>query len=291
MKNILLVFAILLFNFAFGQKKPVDLVNTKLINNELFNFFSNGTQVSGGSVVFPPVLPGGGITLDSNRNLITGLNPSIVSSVGNTVLVDNVYLTNSHNNLVAAKNLVINGASGTISSGADHTIYTGAHYSAAFNDANQVGGESSLTGGFGNYNFNSNSFVFGNNNVAGNLSKSLVQANLYTGGALIGTNLRSQGTNITMIGYSFNSTVTGFHVGFGRAMFSVTTDGKVWINGVAYTFPTSQGAAGSVLTNDGFGNLSWQVPAGAVASRSFPKTYPVVGLNGAINGYVQIQQQ
>jgi hypothetical protein len=51
---------------------------------------------------------------------------------------------------------------------------------------------------------------------------------------------------------------------FGTAIAVLTVTAGLWaqsrfyyFNGVGYTFPSSQGSAGNVLTNDGAGNLSW----------------------------------
>ena len=44
----------------------------------------------------------------------------------------------------------------------------------------------------------------------------------------------------------------------GSPVFQVSDQGDITkINGITYAFPDSQGGAGTVLTNDGNGNLSW----------------------------------
>lgn len=45
-----------------------------------------------------------------------------------------------------------------------------------------------------------------------------------------------------------------------------TTAGAVSVRNVAYTFPASQGAASTILTNDGSGTLTWTAPASGPAA-------------------------
>lgn len=77
--------------------------------------------------------------------------------------------------------------------------------------------------------------------------------------------------------------------------FSVTTSGNISkVNNVATSFPGVQGSSGSVLANDGAGNLAWSpVPAstGSVASESsvvIPKvTLATVTGSTQINTFVK----
>lgn len=70
-------------------------------------------------------------------------------------------------------------------------------------------------------------------------------------------------TDILVVGT--NGQITGFRV---DANGNITK-----INNVAYSFPSSQGGANSVLLNDGSGNLSWSLGIGGIK-------YPVRGATG-----------
>ncbi len=75
---------------------------------------------------------------------------------------------------------------------------------------------------------------------------------------LIGPNTNTGGysNSIALGGYAVNTASN--QVSFGSATRPIN---KLYIAGVDYTLPTSQGAASTVLTNDGSGNLSWNTPA------------------------------
>ena len=59
------------------------------------------------------------------------------------------------------------------------------------------------------------------------------------------------------VGIGTSNPANLFSIGSG-SQFQVDDNGDiVKINGVTYSFPTSGGAKGQALTNDGTGNLSW----------------------------------
>jgi hypothetical protein len=67
-----------------------------------------------------------------------------------------------------------------------------------------------------------------------------------------------------------NSSPTSlFSVG-SSSQFQVNSTGNVIkVNNVTTNFPSSQGAASTVLTNDGSGNLSWAASAGATSGKTY----------------------
>jgi hypothetical protein len=74
----------------------------------------------------------------------------------------------------------------------------------------------------------------------------------------------------------------------GAGKFSVDSAGNITkINNVSYSFPSSQGASGSVLTNNGSGTLSWTKPVGGsgksaistISVGSSPFTYQQTSYN------------
>jgi len=72
-----------------------------------------------------------------------------------------------------------------------------------------------------------------------------------------------------------NSSPTSlFSVG-SSSQFQVNSTGNiVKINNVTTSFPSSQGAASTVLTNDGSGNLSWATASGGTSGKTYVLTTP-----------------
>jgi hypothetical protein len=270
MKKLLTFIAIYFSITVIAQPKP-KFDSSKLINNTLYNYFSNNSgalpPLNAGSVIFPQQGTTG-IFSDSNRNVIIGTPSSITgNSVNNFVQADNVTINNGSNNSVFGKNLKIDNANNVFAQVTDGHFYPGAHYSGAVGDALGIGAYGSFTIGFGDWNFIQYSLVAGNNNVAGSLlkpqsdSEATSWSNRYFGGAIIGQNIRTQGNDIYAIGNHFNSTQTGFHIGFGKDEFSVLPGDIVMINGISYHWPSTQPQPGAVLTYTGSNNLDWVVPA------------------------------
>lgn len=80
-----------------------------------------------------------------------------------------------------------------------------------------------------------------------------------------GTLLLTDGTNIATTTLLTLSTTTGtFTVNATTTLAATTT-----INGVRYTWPSSQGTSGTALQNDGSGNLSWGVTTPAKLESAF----------------------
>lgn len=82
--------------------------------------------------------------------------------------------------------------------------------------------------------------------------------------------LLSQGDDIAIFGTGVSPSVPlgskskGFHIGYNGVMiFEVYSNGAIKINNVAYRFPLigQQIPPGSILTNNGFGILTWEPPS------------------------------
>lgn len=152
---------------------------------------------------------------DANKNTIIGENVVIDNlSVGNFIVADNARVTKSHNNVLNAKNVVIENAHGCRADGADHTIRgngTSANYSCTDGDANWIEGYASRTSGFGNVNCGEYGAIDGNNNrlgVKGQPNKCIACSikgnnNVIESGSFnnaIGSFIKINGSNITVIG-------------------------------------------------------------------------------------------
>lgn len=122
-----------------------------------------------------------------------------------------------------------------------------------------------------------------------------------SGGVLIGSN-NITGSNIAYIGANpdaFSGNFLDFQIA-GNSKFSISASGAITtvgsiiagqngafvvsqngnlskINNISYNFPASQGISGSVLTNDGSGNLAW-APAGSGQS-GWSRTTGIVKLS------------
>ena len=85
----------------------------------------------------------------------------------------------------------------------------------------------------------------------------------------------------------------GERLSVGSNTFQVNSSGNlVKVNNVAYSWPSSQGGASTVLTNDGSGNLSWGAGGGGITGTlTFAVPCNQVGTlsidvaNGIITGY------
>lgn len=159
---------------------------------------------------------------DANGNTLIGKDIQIDGeSVGNFVVADNAIITDSHNNILNAKNVIIDKASGCTANGADHTIKgngTSANYCCVEGDAHWSEGYTAHTSGYGNVNCGNYGKISGNNNRIGikgqpnkleacsidgnNCEIDGVEANGGRGknNHAIGSFIRIKGTNITVIG-------------------------------------------------------------------------------------------
>lgn len=196
-------------------------------------------------------------------------------------------------NDVRGNNHVVGNVIGADVSGADHTIYQGADYSSTLGDAHNSLGYACANLNFGNTTYGKFDVTLGNSNINGSLSKPLnpALANRFQSSFLSGSGMRSegnyifahgrnlflQGDNIIAFGYSSTpyliNTPNSFSLVYnGKLVFQITETGKVVLNGVQYTWPMTQGAPGSVLTNDGHGNLSWSA---SVQTAGLRQTIPL----------------
>jgi len=220
------------------NKNKVD--STKLLANQLFDYYG-GIAISRGSVQFPINPPGSGVILDSNRNLLMGLNPTICATcVGNYIFSDNVQIDNGNNNFVTGKNVVIFGANGVTANVTDGIFNPGSDYADAGGDANTIGGYASHTTGFGNINNVTQGTAEGNSNRLGRIgisnefqdswvrgARNIVEGNWSgTDGRfikIVGNNIEVHGSGVlntgqqlfvTEPGYSIgiNSTIESFHI-------------------------------------------------------------------------------
>lgn len=267
MKKIFGLFlSLVLYTSVYSQpKNKVDSIS--LESNTLYQF-SIGVKTARGVVNLSNTL-----SLNNNSSLF------LLGSTGNGVesfAIGRNMLINGHSSFGAGNNHII-AANGSQAFGADHHIYQGADYSFVTGDANDnfSGGYAASLSGFGNDNHTEYGVIEGNDNIQGQVG--VYSTASYTGGSrnknfgswnyVRGKFLFANGNNITLFGYGTSSftplttTEEGFHIGYGTMKFEVLTTGKVRINGVSYMFPSSQGSAGSVLTNDGNGNLYWSIVA------------------------------
>lgn len=96
----------------------------------------------------------------------------------------------------------------------------------------------------------------GNANINGTTNYVVKFTGTNTGG---NSQIYDNGTNV---GIGTASPSALLSVG-SASQFRVNNAGNITaINNVAYSWPTSQGTSGQVLTNDGTGNLSWVTPSG-----------------------------
>lgn len=91
--------------------------------------------------------------------------------------------------------------------------------------------------------------TFGNDGGAETLTFSDTTNNFALSDDLDVTGAITATTNISADGYLSGSTLT--------------VDGDLTLNGVTYSFPDAQGASGTILKNDGAGNLVWSNSAGS----------------------------
>ena len=108
----------------------------------------------------------------------------------------------------------------------------------------------------------------------------------------------SSDDTITITGMPTFSALSSFTGGITvgtNGEFSISSSGDITsIKGVPYAFPASQGAAGTLLQNDGDGDLTWAAPAynSTHITRTLPlapENYVEIGtVSGANSGYVDI---
>jgi hypothetical protein len=80
--------------------------------------------------------------------------------------------------------------------------------------------------------------------------------------------------------------LTLFTVGDNN-QFRVNTQGNIIrVNDVPYSWPNAQGAAGTILTNDGSGNLSWAVASGGLPAGINGQTLRHDGTNWVANNFL-----
>lgn len=217
---------------CFAQPNKIESV--LLENNSLYQINVNGTKIFKGAVVMSPSL-----VLDANGNLVVGKNPTITGS--------------SFNNIIGGNNVTITTASSIAAFCTDCDFVFGSNYSIGGGDAHNIGGYSSTTFGYLNDNFIDGGTAIGTNIRLGTTTAN----NRYTRSVGIGSTLNIQNTDIYLfgIGNGQEQTEKGTYFIYGANKFGLLPDGRILINGIAYRFPTAQGQG--VLTNDGFGNLSW----------------------------------
>lgn len=119
-------------------------------------------------------------------------------------------------------------------------------------------------------------FLDGNGNISTTNRQSLVLGNSATYNSTGNILLNSNGTGNVGIGDA--TPLAMFTVGSGDK-FQVDSNGNIIkLNNVTTSFPSSQGAGGSVLVNNGSGTLSWADPTGTGTigywSRSADSLYP-----------------
>jgi len=294
----IILIALSLISFGQGGPNKNKVDSSKLILNQLFDYYGN-TAILRGAVQFPVNQPGSTLSLDSNRNLLIGLNPHLFgNTVNNFVQADNVFINNGSNNSLFGKNVVIDTSDNVFAQVTDGHFYRGSHYSSGFGDGLGIGSYASITAGFGDWNFVTYGAVFGNNNVAGSLTKpqsneeAQLLANKYSGGLIVGQGIRTQGNGIYTIGENFNSIQKGIHLGIGANEFSVLPGNIIVINGVPYHFPSIIPQPGSIFTYTGNGNVEWVLPAIAVKQNQTAYSTPqkplaVFDLSGRLIGYTR----
>jgi len=136
------------------------------------------------------------IKRDINNNVIIGSGVSIDGvSVGNYVVADNAQIIKSHNNILNAKNVVIQNSSGCRIDGADHTVI-GANYASCDGDAHTIEGYGSSTTGSFNKNSVENGIAEGANLVLGKTGF----PNQFSNSSLRGQNCILEGSNSHGVG-------------------------------------------------------------------------------------------
>lgn len=275
MKKLFTSLLVLVSLAAFSQRNKIDSVRWK--DQQLIQYpggVQGGLLDSRGNFVLP-------------SNVSTGYRNRLLGYNGNVAGTANTALGN---------NQEVEGVIGAYAEGADHIIHLGADYSHTEGDANQTWGYASHNGGYGNKLYDSYGVIYGNDNQLGTTpnqfwSSTIIGQQNRAAGNLsltVGRAVQSTGDNIYTFGTGQDGTLNrlqsnhpgSFNIGFNNKMlFQVFKEGQIVINGVQYNFPTSQGAPGSVLVNDGNGNLSWSAPqmtARAVQPQGF-KVYNSAG--------------
>lgn len=234
MKKLLLYFFMLVTVQVFCQK-PLRLDSTKLINNQLFDYYGS-VAVPRGQVIIPTNPPGTGLALDAGGNLLIGNEiEKCEGCLKNFVFADAVQLitdvkntsfgtttTRSHNNIVTAIHAKIIGSSGATVTGADHTVYL-SPYATVLGDGNfAYKAESVFISGATNISSNPHGTVLGLNNIQGSYSSdTATMTGNYFGGVMLGVALKTKGSFVNAIGYNFSTDVFGTHIGNNKVQFSV----------------------------------------------------------------------
>ena len=233
---------------TFGQVKDAELMS-----NTLRVKFGNIWETRG-SVDFTGILKP-----DVNNNLVISSSPSEIKGLhtgaNNTVIAHrSTGVWNSDNNFIVGENdSVKNSNSNTIF--ATDAIIINTTYSTVNGDGSWIDCESCDEDGNFNKIVGYYHTVRGSNNKIGTWGA----GKKYLYSSATGNNLDIQASYVHASGLSTTFNNSGWGYGYNGVRFFVYADGRVNINGVIYRFPTSQGPAGSVLTNDGNGNLSWTV--------------------------------
>jgi len=274
MKKILISVLLLVFFTSINSqpaKNPLDSIKA-LAGGNLYQYPHDK----------PPRFVGTFISKDNNGNIIIGQNPTLTGiTVDNFIYSHDAIIDNSLNNTSFANHIKMYSVRGTFSDGADHHLLEGGNYSTTLGDGNWQGGYAGYVDGSGCENYVTYGRIgglisrngrklfpneFSNSDIYG-----LAMVNEGNDNFSRGKQITTRGNNIYVLGYG-PTTVTepGFHIIFGTEKFGVLTDGRVRINGITYTFPPPGPVTpGSVLTNDGNGNLQWTVPAAAPQIKSF----------------------
>lgn len=301
----LLYLLIAVHSLAFAQPSKNYLQGVSLQNDTLKQLMNGMWTVQG------TVLPS--IKLDSRGNFLLPRN-NVSTGHRNNLLGMNITAGGTAND-IRGNNHIVGNVIGVDVSGADHTIYNGADYSNTRGDAHNTLCIGCETGGFGNYALTRYGTTLGMNNSNGSLTRSidLAMANRYQASFLHGAGMRLegnysfghgrllylQGDNITAFGYANGNTPfrintpNSFNVVHnGKLVFQITETGQVMFNGALYTWPTEPGPSGSVLTNDGNGNLYWSTASHTVTAKQTglkegPLSFKVYNASGQLLFYQQ----
>lgn len=133
---------------------------------------------------------------DINNNVVIGDNVTLDElSVGNYIVAENAQVIKSHNNILNAKNVIIQNSNGCRIDGADHTV-KGANYASCDGDAHTIEGYGSSTKGTFNKNSVENGIAEGANLILGRPGF----PNQFSNSSLRGQNCILEGSNSHGIG-------------------------------------------------------------------------------------------
>lgn len=243
------------------------------------NLSGSSLTVDGNAAVYGAVAASGSVTTkaDINLNSDNG-NVDAIVTFGNDGGAETIRFNNTSNNFALSDDIDVTGnvdATGTVSGDGNFTI-----------NEDQTAADTVLTFGSDTLNetltfmntedrfqFSDDVFVTGNISGSGTLTvdgnaatKANLTINSDNGGADAILTFGNDGGAET---FRFNDTTNNFTVsddidvtGGVRASgnlsgSTLTVDGNVTLRGQTYILPTAQGAAGSVLKNNGAGTLTW----------------------------------